>query len=158
MNMSALMLTIGVDIMSCWQENILPKNIPIKLVVACALVDVDGRIFVQQRPAEKEMGGLWEFPGGKCEKDEIPEIALLRELKEELDIDTTLSCLAPIGFASHSYDTFHILMPFYICRVWKGLICCKEGQIGKWVEKDDLQKMPMPKADYPLLGLLREWI
>lgn len=126
------------------------------LVVACALVDGDGRVLVAERPAGKNMAGLWEFPGGKVEADETPEAALIRELKEELSIDVTAACLAPLSFASHAYDDFHLLMPLYVCRKWGGQIVPREGQNTKWLRPRDLFDLPMPPADKPLIAALRD--
>ena len=126
------------------------------LVVACALVDGDGRVLVAERPAGKNMAGLWEFPGGKVEVDETPEAALIRELKEELSIDVTAACLAPLSFASHAYDDFHLLMPLYVCRKWDGQIVSREGQNTKWLRPRDLFDLPMPPADKPLIAALRD--
>jgi len=128
------------------------------LVSAVALIDVDGRILLAQRPAEKSMAGLWEFPGGKVEAGETPEIALVRELKEELGIDTWESCLAPLTFASHSYDEFHLLMPLFACRKWQGIPSAQEGQKLAWVNSCDLRKFEMPPADIPLIPILRDWL
>ncbi len=129
---------------------------PIVLVAAVALVDVDGRVLIARRPEGKAMAGLWEFPGGKLHEGETPEAALIRELQEELGIDTRASCLAPIGFASHAYDDFHLLMPLYVCRVWKGTITALEGQELAWVRPARLADYPMPPADIPLIPLLRD--
>lgn len=131
---------------------------PIKMVLvsAAALIDRDGRVLLAQRPMNKPMGGLWEFPGGKVEANETPEAALIRELKEELDIDTSASCLAPIAFASHRYPTFHLLMPLYACRVWRGVLRPREGQNLTWVKPARLVDYPMPPADLPLIPLLRD--
>ena len=126
------------------------------LVVACALVDGDGRVLVAERPAGKNMAGLWEFPGGKVEADETPEAALIRELKEELSIDVTAACLAPLSFASHAYDDFHLLMPLYVCRKWDGQIVPRERQNTKWLRPRDLFDLPMPPADKPLIAALRD--
>jgi len=131
---------------------------PTLLVVAAALIDGDGRILMASRPAGKSMAGLWEFPGGKVHDGETPEIALVRELEEELGIDVTQSCLAPLAFASHDYDTFHLLMPLYAVRVWKGNPAAREGQDLKWVRAARLGDLPMPPADIPLVALLREWV
>lgn len=128
----------------------------ITLVVACALVDGDGRVLVAERPADKKMAGLWEFPGGKVEAGETPEAALIRELKEELSIDVTAACLAPLSFASHVYDDFHLLMPLYVCRKWDGQIAPREGQITQWLRPRDLFDLPMPPADKPLIAALRD--
>ena len=129
---------------------------PIILVVAVALVDVDGRVLIAQRPDTKSMAGLWEFPGGKVEIGELPEVALIRELNEELGIDVSENCLAPFTFASHGYQDFHLLMPLYICRVWEGTVTPKEGQKLKWVRPLELKKYPMPPADVPLVAMLRD--
>lgn len=128
------------------------------LVSAIALIDVDGRVLLGQRPEGKSMAGLWEFPGGKVEAGETPEAALIRELQEELGIDTWASCLAPLTFASHSYDNFHLLMPLYACRKWEGIPQSKENQALKWVHARDLSKYPMPEADIPLIPILRDWL
>ncbi len=127
---------------------------PLLLVVACALVDVDGRVLVAQRPPGKTMAGLWEFPGGKVQDGEAPEAALIRELREELAVDTVASCLAPLTFASHGYDRFHLLMPLYVCRVWQGRPEGREGQALRWVRPMDLRNLPMPPADEPLVAHL----
>ena len=126
------------------------------LVVAVALVDADGRVLIAQRPDNKTMGGLWEFPGGKVEFGELPEEALIRELYEELGIDVSENCLAPFTFASHGYLDFHLLMPLYVCRVWEGKVTPKEGQKLKWVRPLELKKYPMPPADVPLVAMLRD--
>ena len=128
------------------------------LVAAVALVDADGRILLAQRPEGKSMAGLWEFPGGKIEPAETPEAALIRELHEELGIDTWASCLAPLTFASHAYDDFHLLMPLFICRKWEGQVSSREGQALKWVRPVDLRNYPMPAADVPLIPILRDWL
>lgn len=125
-------------------------------VVAVALVDVDGRVLLAQRPPGKELAGLWEFPGGKVDEGETPEAALVRELKEELDIDTAASCLAPFTFASHSYEKFHLFMPLYVCRVWNGEIRPLEGQTLAWVTPNRMGDYPMPPADIPLVAMLRD--
>jgi len=130
----------------------------IVLVSAVALIDRDGRVLLAQRPEGKSMAGLWEFPGGKIEPDETPEAALVRELSEELDIETWDSCLAPLTFASHSYDDFHLLMPLFACRKWDGIVKPKEGQNLKWVEAKALKEYPMPAADIPLISILRDWL
>jgi 8-oxo-dGTP diphosphatase len=129
---------------------------PTLLVVAVALVDDDNRILIAQRPEGKSMAGLWEFPGGKVETDERPENALIRELKEELDIDVTEACLAPFTFASHAYEKFHLLMPLYVCRRWSGTPKPAEGQTLKWVRANQLKDYPMPPADIPLIAMLRD--
>ncbi|HUO97746.1 MAG TPA: 8-oxo-dGTP diphosphatase MutT [Rhizomicrobium sp.] len=126
------------------------------LVAACALIDPDGRVLIAQRPAGKQMGGLWEFPGGKLEPGERPEQALIRELSEELGIAVKEQCLAPFSFASHSYADFHLLMPLYICRRWEGVPQPKEHPQLKWVRPKDLTDYPMPPADLPLVPMLRD--
>ena len=126
------------------------------LVSAVALIDVDGRVLLAQRPKGKSMAGLWEFPGGKVEVGETPEAALIRELEEELGINTWQSCLAPLTFASHSYSDFHLLMPLFACRKWEGTPQAKEGQTLKWVRAPDLKNYPMPAADVPLIPVLRD--
>ena len=130
----------------------------ILLVSAVALIDPDGRILLTQRPPGKSMAGLWEFPGGKVEPNETPEAALIRELHEELGIDTWKSCLAPLFFASHSYPDFHLLMPLFACRRWDGIATGREGQALAWVRPDKLRDYPMPPADVPLVALLRDWL
>lgn len=130
----------------------------IVLVSAVALVDVDGRVLLAQRPEGKSMAGLWEFPGGKVEKGETPEAALIRELQEELGIDTKASCLAPLAFASHSYDDFHLLMPLFACRRWEGNLRPMEGQTLAWVRPAALRDYAMPPADEPLIPILRDWL
>lgn len=124
------------------------------LVVAVALVDVDGRVLIGKRPAGKALAGLWEFPGGKVEAHERPEAALIRELKEELAIDVEQSCLAPLTFASHAYEDFHLLMPLYVCRRWKGIVTATEAQELQWVKPLKLRDYPMPPADLPLIAHL----
>ena len=121
------------------------------LVAACALVDTDNRILLAQRPEGKELAGLWEFPGGKVEPGETPEETLVRELHEELGITTKIPCLAPLTFASHTYERFHLLMPLYICRRYEGIPVGQEGQAIKWVRSRDLRNYPMPPADEPLI-------
>ncbi|MEL6509578.1 MAG: 8-oxo-dGTP diphosphatase MutT [Pseudomonadota bacterium] len=128
------------------------------LVSAVALVDTDGRVLLAQRPEGKSMAGLWEFPGGKVEAGETPEHALIRELEEEIGINTWESCLAPLTFASHSYDNFHLLMPLFACRKWEGTPQPKENQSLKWVKPQDLRTYPMPEADIPLIPILRDWL
>jgi mutator mutT protein len=123
-----------------------------------ALIDADGRVLLAQRPEGKSMAGLWEFPGGKVEPGETPEAALIRELQEELGIDTWASCLAPLTFASHSYPDFHLLMPLFACRRWEGIVTPREGQNLKWVRARDLSDYPMPAADIPLIPILRDWL
>ncbi len=129
---------------------------PLLLVAAAALVDVDGRVLIAQRPEGKHMAGLWEFPGGKVRDGETPEQALIRELKEELSIDVTEACLAPLTFASHAYEDFHLLMPVFACRRWEGTVGPQEGQGLKWVTPNRLRDYPMPPADAPLFPILRE--
>lgn len=127
---------------------------PILLVVAAALIDVDRRVLIAQRPEGRSMAGLWEFPGGKVGPDETPEAALVRELEEELSIEVCDTCLAPFTFASHAYETFHLLMPLYLCRKWEGQIRPREGQQIKWVRAARLADYPMPPADLPLIPML----
>lgn len=124
------------------------------LVVACALVDADRRVLIAQRPENKSMGGLWEFPGGKIESGESPESALIRELEEELGISTQTACLAPLSFASHNYENFHLLMPLFVCRKWQGVPQAKEHAALKWVKPRELRNYPMPDADLPLIAPL----
>jgi len=128
------------------------------LVSAVALIDPDGRVLLTQRPEGKSMAGLWEFPGGKVEPGESPESALIRELHEELGIETWSSCLAPLTFASHAYEDFHLLMPLFACRKWGGMVRGQEGQALKWVRKQHLRDYAMPPADIPLLPILRDWL
>jgi len=127
---------------------------PIVFVVACALIDQDNRVLIARRPQGKPMAGLWEFPGGKVEEGEIPETALIRELKEELSINVKAPCLAPLTFASHSYENFHLLMPLYICRKWEGIVKPRENQELKWVRALRLRDYEMPAADIPLVSHL----
>ena len=126
------------------------------LVTAVALIDKDGRVLLAQRPEGKSLAGLWEFPGGKVEAGETPELALIRELEEELGINTWESCLAPLTFASHSYDDFHLLMPLFACRKWEGIPEPRENQVLKWVKPKDMGSYPMPPADIPLIATLRD--
>lgn len=128
------------------------------LVSAVALIDVDGRVLLAQRPQGKSLAGLWEFPGGKVEAGETPEAALIRELREELGIETQQSCLAPLTFASHAYEEFHLLMPLFACRRWQGIVTPREGQTLAWVRARDLSQYPMPPADIPLIPILRDWL
>ena len=128
------------------------------LVAAVALVDADGRVLLAKRPEGKTMAGLWEFPGGKVHGGETPEAALIRELREELAIDTVESCLAPFTFASHRYDDFHLLMPLYLCRVWRGTPMAQEGQELAWVRPMRMRDYPMPPADKPLVAMLRDFL
>ena len=126
------------------------------LVVACALVDVDGRVLIAKRPPGRPLAGLWEFPGGKVEGDETPEAALIRELQEELGINVKPACLAPFTFASHAYETFHLLMPLFVCRKWQGVVTPREGQEIAWVRAARLGDYQMPPADEPLRVMLRD--
>jgi len=132
------------------------SDVPIVLVAAVALFDIDGRVLIAQRPEGKSMAGLWEFPGGKVEAGETPEQALIRELREEIAVDTVESCLAPFTFASHTYDDFHLLMPLFVCRKWTGTVTPMEGQKIKWVMPAQLRDYPMPPADKPLIAMLRD--
>lgn len=129
---------------------------PLVLVAACALIDPDDRVLVAQRPAGKAMAGLWEFPGGKVMPGETPEACLVRELREELGIAVEPPCLAPLTFASHAYESFHLLMPLYICRVWQGEPQGREGQAIRWVRARALRQLPMPPADLPLIPFLED--
>ena len=126
------------------------------LVVACALIDADNRVLVAQRPEGKAMAGLWEFPGGKLVPGESPEQCLIRELREELAVDTEAACLAPLTFASHAYERFHLLMPLYVCRKWQGEPEPREGQALRWVRPRALRELAMPAADLPLIPFLEE--
>jgi 8-oxo-dGTP diphosphatase len=128
------------------------------LVSAVALIDPDGRVLLAQRPEGKSMAGMWEFPGGKVEPGESPEGALIRELHEELGIDTWSSCLAPLTFASHAYDDFHLLMPLFACRKWQGVPQGREGQALRWTRVSEMRSLPMPPADLPLIATLRDWL
>jgi 8-oxo-dGTP diphosphatase len=128
------------------------------LVSAVLLIDSDNRILIAQRPEGKAMAGLWEFPGGKVDEGETPEYALIRELNEELGIMTGVDCLQPLLFASHSYDDFHLLMPVFACRTWKGTPQAREGQNLKWVHKSELKDYPMPAADIPLIPLIHQMV
>ena len=128
------------------------------LVAAVALLDADGRVLIAQRPPGKALAGLWEFPGGKIEPGERPEETLIRELREELGIEVKEACLAPLTFASHAYDSFHLLMPLYVCRRWDGLVQPREGQALKWVRPRELATYPMPPADEPLIPALIELV
>lgn len=132
------------------------EGLPTVLVVAVALIDPDGRVLIAQRPEGKALAGLWEFPGGKVEPGERPEQALIRELKEELGIDVTEACLAPFVFASHAYDSFHLLMPLYLCRRWSGVVVKHEHAALAWVKPNRLGDYPMPPADEPLVAWLRD--
>jgi len=135
-----------------------PGHKPLLLVAACALVDSDSRVLLARRPEGKKMAGLWEFPGGKLNPGETPEAALIRELREELGIDVTETCLAPFAFASHAYERFHLLMPLYLCRRWNGFVQPLEGQALAWVKPAKLTEYEMPAADKPLVPLLRDFL
>ena len=135
-----------------------PGTRPVVLVAAAALIDTDTRILLTRRPEGKSMAGLWEFPGGKVEPGETPEAALIRELHEELGIDVAANCLAPFTFASHAYDTFHLVMPLFLCRRWSGTPTAKEGQTLSWVRPNKLVDYPMPPADKPMIPLLRDFL
>lgn len=128
------------------------------VVSAVALIDKDSRVLLAQRPEGKSMAGLWEFPGGKVEPGETPEACLIRELHEELGIETWSSCLAPLTFASHSYTDFHLLMPLFACRKWEGTPASRENQTLKWVRPNQMRDYPMPPADIPLIPILRDWL
>jgi 8-oxo-dGTP diphosphatase len=131
-------------------------TVPTVLVVAVALIDPDGRVLIAKRPEGKQLAGMWEFPGGKVEPGERPEQALIRELKEELGIDVNDACLAPFVFASHAYESFHLLMPLYLCRRWEGRVVAREHSALAWVKPDKLADYPMPPADDPLVAWLRD--
>ncbi|MFT4253552.1 MAG: 8-oxo-dGTP diphosphatase MutT [Caulobacter sp.] len=133
-----------------------PTDRPIVLVAAAALIDVDGRVLICQRPEGKSLAGLWEFPGGKVEKGETPEECLIRELHEELGITVAQACLAPFVFASHTYEKFHLLMPLYLLRRWEGLVTAREHKAMAWVKPDKLGDYDMPPADIPLVAWLRD--
>lgn len=132
--------------------------LPLVLVAAVVLIDPDQRLLLAERPPGKPMAGLWEFPGGKIEAGETPEAALIREMAEELGIRIRPACLAPFTFASHSYETFHLLMPLYLCRRWEGIVQAREGQRLKWVRAAKLGDLPMPPADLPLVAMLRNFL
>ncbi len=136
----------------------MPPIVPIVIVAAAAIIDADGRVLLAQRPQNKNMGGLWEFPGGKVEKNETPENALIRELREELAINTEESCLAPLTFVSHRYDDFHILLMLYVCRKWQGNPTPQENNPITWVRPQKLKDYPMPAADKPLVAMLLDWL
>ncbi len=144
----------------CLQANVERDGKPLKLllVVAAALVDADGRVLLARRPKGRHMEGMWEFPGGKVNPGEVPEIALIRELKEELGIDIAESCLAPLTFASHSYEEFQLLMPLFVCRIWRGTITPMEGQEIRWVMPMRMGELSMPPADEPLVAMLRDFL
>lgn len=139
-------------------EAVTEAQVPTVLVVAVALIDLDGRILIAKRPEGKQLAGLWEFPGGKVEPGERPEQALIRELKEELGIDVKEACLAPFVFTSHAYEKFHLLMPLYLCRRWSGTVVAKEHSALAWVKPAKLRDYPMPPADEPLIAWLRDLI
>jgi 8-oxo-dGTP diphosphatase len=145
------------DIPAGWSA---PASQPVRsvLVAAAALVDDDGRVLLAQRPPGKYMAGLWEFPGGKVDPGETPEAALARELQEELGIDITTACLAPFAFASHRYPEFHLLMPLFLCRRWRGTPTPREGQTLAWVRPKRMGAYPMPPADLPLVAMLRDFL
>lgn len=128
------------------------------LVAAAALIDIDGRVLICKRPQGKQLAGLWEFPGGKVETGETPEACLIRELQEELGITVTKACLAPFVFASHAYDSFHLIMPLYLVRRWEGFVTAREHEALAWVKPDKLSDYPMPPADEPLVAWLRDLI
>lgn len=145
--------------MGCRESLLMPKpvmtrDLPTLLVVAAALIDAEGRVLLAQRPAGKHLAGMWEFPGGKVDAGEVPEYALMRELEEELGIETRPTCYSPIGFTSHSYDEFHLLMPLFACRMWKGEVTAREGQALQWRFPREMFSIPMPPADIPLIHQL----
>lgn len=133
-----------------------PSGLPIVLVAAVALTNTEGKVLLAQRPPGKPMAGLWEFPGGKVKVGETPEYALMRELEEELGIETRECCFSPIGFGSHTYEDFHLLMPLFVCRIWKGQVQSLEGQALEWVKPQEMYTYPMPAADIPLIYQLRD--
>jgi len=137
-------------------SRVVPDGFRILLVAAVAMIDRDDRVLLAQRPPGKQLAGLWEFPGGKVDPGETPEAALIRELREELAVDTAESCLAPFTFASHTYEGFHLLMPLYVCRVWQGNPTPQEGQTLAWVRPNKMKDYPMPPADKPLVAMLRD--
>ena len=129
---------------------------PLVLVAACAMIDADGRVLICKRPQGKQLAGLWEFPGGKVEAGETPEECLIRELEEELGVNVTAACLAPFVFTSHAYESFHLLMPLYLCRRWDGFVSAREHEALAWVRPEKLSDYPMPPADVPLVAWLRD--
>jgi 8-oxo-dGTP diphosphatase len=131
---------------------------PMLLVAAAALIDADGRVLICQRPEGKQLAGLWEFPGGKVEAGETPEACLIRELDEELGITVASACLAPFVFASHAYESFHLLMPLFLCRRWEGQVTAREHKAMAWVKPNRLGDYPMPPADAPLIAWLRDCV
>lgn len=141
-----------------WDEGRDLPTLPLVLVAAVALIDADNRVLIARRPLGKAMAGLWEFPGGKLHAGETPEAALIREMEEELGIDLSAACLAPFTFASHRYETFHLLMPLYLCRRWRGLITPREGQELRWARAVRLADYEMPPADRPLVAMLRDYL
>jgi 8-oxo-dGTP diphosphatase len=144
--------------MGAQQENTPMSSKPLVIVVACALTDTDGRVLIAQRPEGKRNGGLWEFPGGKMEPGETPEAALIREIREELGVSIRDKCLAPLTFASHTYEDFHLLMPLYICRRWDGDIVPQEGQKIAWARANRLGDYTFVPADIPLIPILQDWL
>ena len=157
----ANLMTLKNDVLmeGCWQENHLKtKALPLRIVVAAALIDIDGRVLIGKRPQGKPMAGLWEFPGGKLEDGESPETCLIRELSEELAIETRHSCLAPIAFASHDYEDFHLLMTLFACRTWQGMPQALVHEELAWCKAHQLHQYHMPPADLPMIALLRDLI
>ena len=146
----------GIRVWSMRRPRAVVSGLTTVLVAAVALVDADGRVLLARRPPGKKMAGLWEFPGGKIKPGETPEAALIRELREELGVDVTASCLAPFTFASHAYPEFHLLMPLYVCRKWQGTVRGLEGQALAWVRPNRLGEYEMPPADKPLIAMLRD--